>query len=61
VLIRVEVKNLLLQDRIFWEDDSSNVSTIMNIVARLLAERVAIDGIPRSNGMWFVYEVKENL
>lgn len=61
MLIRVEVKNLLLQDRIFWEDDSSNVSTIMNIVARLLAERVAIDGIPRSNGMWFVYEVKENL
>jgi hypothetical protein len=60
VLIRVEVKNLLLQDRIFWEDDSSNVSTIMNIVARLLAERVAIDGIPRSNGMWFVSEVKES-
>lgn len=60
MLIRVEVKNLLLQDRIFWEDDSSNVSTIMNIVARLLAERVAIDGIPRSNGMWFVSEVKES-
>ena len=60
MLIRVEVKNDILGDSVFWEGGSSNISTIKNIVARLLAEQVVKDGITRSNGMWLVYEVNDD-
>ncbi len=55
----VEVKNDILGNSVFWEGDSSNISNIMNIVARKLAEYVVKDGITRSNGMWLVYEVND--
>jgi len=59
MIIRVEVKNEILGDSVFWEGDSRDVLEIRNIVARTLAELVAMDGMPRNEGMWFVSEVKD--
>ncbi|MES0340737.1 MAG: hypothetical protein ABUK08_00315 [Candidatus Humimicrobiaceae bacterium] len=58
--IRVEVKNDILGNSVFWEGDSSNIANIANIIARLLAEHVVKDGITRSHGMWLVYEVNDD-
>jgi len=52
--IRVEVKNEILGDHIFWEGDSSKISEIRNIPARVLAECVVKDGKERCSGMWVV-------
>lgn len=56
--IRVEVKNEILGDSIFWEGAAEDTAEIRNIVGRELAEAVAEDGKPRHRGMWFVSEVK---
>jgi len=52
--IKVEVKNEIMGNSTFWEGDSSEISKIRNIPARMLAERVVKDGQPRNIGMWFV-------
>jgi hypothetical protein len=52
--IKVEVKNEILGDSVFWEGDISDISKIRNIPARMLAERVAADGKTRKDGMWVV-------
>lgn len=57
--IRVETKNDLIGDSIFWKGDSSGIDNIKNIIARDLAKHVAKDGITRSHGMWLVYEVND--
>ena len=56
--IRVEVKNEILGDRVFWEGNAEDISEIRNIPARMLAERVVIDKKTRKAGMWIV-SVKE--
>jgi len=58
MIIKVEVKNDLLGDSIFWEGDSKNIDQIRNIPARNLAKIVARDGVSRKNGMWIVSEIK---
>lgn len=57
--IRVEVKNKILGDSIFWEGDSEDVDEILNFPARELAKMVKVDGGTKKNGMWVVSEVKE--
>jgi hypothetical protein len=52
--IRVEVKNEILGDCVFWEGDPSKTRNIRNIPARRLAEEVVKDGKTRKNGMWVV-------
>ena len=52
--IRVEVKNEILGDSVFWEGDEKNIQDIRNIPARMTAERVVKDGITRQCGMWVV-------
>lgn len=52
--LRVEVKNDILGDSVFWEGDSSRVDEIRNIPARQLAKRVMLDGKTRKDGMWVV-------
>jgi len=52
--IKVEVKNDILGDSVFWEGDSANIDEIRNIPARLLAKRVILDGETRKDGMWVV-------
>lgn len=53
-IIRVEVRNKILGDSVFWEGPSKDVCTIRNVPARMLAEKVAIDGVTRVSGMWHV-------
>ena len=52
--IKVEVKNEILGDRVFWEGDANNIDEIQNIPAKITAKKVVIDGKERSCGMWFV-------
>jgi hypothetical protein len=55
--LKVEVKNEILGDSIFWEGDEAQISKIRNICARRLAELVSKDGRSRNAGMWFVSAV----
>jgi hypothetical protein len=57
--IRVEVKNELLGDSVFWEGDSDDINLIKNYPARDLARRVAVDGKTRKYKMWHISQVKE--
>ena len=50
--IRVEVKNDILGNYVFWEGEASSVQEVRNIPARTIATMVAQDGIPRVFGMW---------
>jgi len=54
MIIKVEVKNEILGDDIFWQGDSTKISEIRNIVAKKLAEKVIKDGQTRKDGMWIV-------
>lgn len=59
MFIKVEVKNEILGDSVFWEGDEKDIQNIRNIPARKLAEEVIKDGITRKMGMWVVSENKE--
>lgn len=52
--IRVEVKNKILGDSVFWEGEAERVGEIRNIPARETAKLVAKDGQARTSGMWHV-------
>lgn len=52
--IRVEVKNEIFGNSIFWEGDSADIEQIKNKPARAAAARVAVDGETRVCGMWFI-------
>jgi len=52
--IKVEVKNDILGDSTFWAGDAADIKQIRNIPARMLAERVVVDGKTRKDGMWVV-------
>ena len=57
--IRVEVKNALLGNSVFWEGPSDRIGEIRNLPARLTAEEVALDGSARVCGMWHVSIVSQ--
>ena len=59
--IRVEVKNKILGDSIFWEGPSTKINEIRNIPARMLAEQVVKDGVARKIGMWYVFALNYGL
>ena len=52
--IKVEVKNEILGDSVFWEGDESDIDQIRNIPAKMTAEKVIKDGKTRKFGMWLV-------
>lgn len=52
--IKVEVKNEILGDSVFWEGDEAHINQIRNIVAKKLAKAVVKDGLTRKSGMWVV-------
>ena len=52
--IKVEYKNDILGNGLFWEGDSSEIATIRNYPAKLLAREVVKDGATRKSGMWIV-------
>jgi hypothetical protein len=56
--IKVEVKNEIFGDSVFWQGDSKDIKSIKNIPARMLAENVVRDGKKRKDGMWVVSEEK---
>jgi len=56
--LRVEVKNDILGDSVFWEGDSEDIKEIKNIPARVLAYKVSQDGKTLQSGMWLVSEIK---
>lgn len=56
--LRVEVKNEILGNSIFWEGDSTNIEQIRNIPAKQTAKQVAKDGKNRICGMWYVSIIK---
>jgi len=45
--IKVEVKNDILGNSVFWEGDSDDISQIRNIPAQVTAKKVAQDGETR--------------
>ena len=55
-MIRVEIKNEILGDSIFWEGHPEDVDELKNknIVAHMLAKKVAKTGQPAMSGMWQV-------
>lgn len=55
--IRVEVKNEVLGDCVFWEGLTADIGSIRNIPARKTAALVAEDGRNRVCGMWHVFAV----
>ena len=57
--IKVEVKNEILGDSVFWEGGGEDINQIRNIPARMLAEMVIKDGEPRNCGMWFVTAIND--
>ncbi len=57
--IKVEVKNELFGNSIFWEGDAKDSRKIHNLVARSLAKQVKEDGNSRNSGMWHVSRMKE--
>lgn len=52
--IKVEVKNEILGDSVFWEGPADRVEEIRNIPARETAKLVVQDGRNRVCGMWHV-------
>jgi hypothetical protein len=58
VNLKVEVKNEILGDSVFWEGPADKIKAIRNLVAQDLARQVATDGVTRKCGMWVVSEVK---
>ena len=52
--IKVEVKNEILGDSLFWEGDGKDIDEIRNIPARMTAKHVVKDGKTRKCGMWIV-------
>ena len=58
--IKIKVKNEILGDSIFWEGDSSKISEIRNVPARMLAEAIVKDGNSRKDGMWVVSVSEED-
>lgn len=52
--IRVEVKNAILGDSVFWEGPVEKIEEIRNLVALQQARLVAKDGRSRVIGMWVV-------
>jgi len=57
MMLRVEVKNEILGDSVFWEGPAERLEEIRNYPARDLAREVAKDGKPRRSGMWNVFVV----
>ena len=53
--IRVEVKNDILGNCVFWEGLAADINQIRNIPARETAKQVAKDRLNRVNGMWHVF------
>ena len=56
--IRVSYDSEVLGSKIFWEGDSSDMSKLQNIPARMLVQQVAQDGKTRSSGMWTAKKIK---
>jgi len=57
--IKVEVRNEILGNSVFWKGDSKDIYQIPNIPAKLTAQKVVKDGKDRVSGMWYVSVVKE--
>jgi len=57
--IRVEIKNEILGDSVFWEGSADNLKEIGNLPARYAAALVAKDGKPHRCGMWHVYAIED--
>jgi len=56
--IKVEVRNKILGNSIFWQGDSKDIDQIRNIPARYLAKEVLKKGGIAKSGMWYVTEEK---
>lgn len=56
--IRVEVKNEILGNTLFWEGDETQIEEINNLPAKMTARKVVKDGKTRVFGMWVVSEMK---
>ncbi len=55
--VRVEVKNDILGNSVFWEGSPEKADEVRNIVAKNLVKQIAKDGKPRREGMWFVSKI----
>ena len=53
-MIEVIYKNEILGIGILWLGEENRIEEIRNIPARLLAEKVILDGKTRHDGMWTV-------
>ncbi len=60
VTIRVEVRNDILGNYVFWEGPPASIHQIRNIPALEAAKLVVQDGVSRVDGMWHVSVQLEN-
>lgn len=58
-MIRVEIKNEILGNKVIWEGSEKDIEEIKNIPARLIARQVVKDGKERKSGMWLVRKTNE--
>jgi hypothetical protein len=55
-MIKVEVKNEILGNSVFWEGQPEDVDELRNrnMIAWAMARATALDGVKRESGMWHV-------
>jgi len=56
--IRIEVKNEILGDSVFWKGKSDCIHQIRNIPAQIAAKRLIKTGQTAKFGMWIAFEIK---
>ena len=56
-MIEVNYKSDILGSGVFWSGQEELIKEIRNIPARLLAEKVVVDGKERKDGMWTVKQI----
>ena len=54
---RIEVKNDILGNSVFWEGSEKEVTEIRSIPAKMVAEAVFRTGEPKHFGMWYGFPV----
>jgi len=63
--IKVEVKNKILGNSVFWEGDEKDIDQIRNLPARAMAKALITPGLfyglAQKCGMWRVSKVKDGI
>lgn len=56
--IKIEIRNKLIGDSVYWQGTPEDIAGIEDIVAKTLVKQTIMDCKSRNFGMWFVSVVK---